>query len=70
MMPVLNLFAPGLAQLKLGFKILGIVALSISVMSWALLIALATLALTNMNKLIEIATGPNYLLALLWCCAI
>ena len=70
MMPLLNLFAPGLAQLKLGFKILGIVALSISVMSWALIIALATLALTNKNKLIEIATGPNYLLALLWCCAI
>lgn len=70
MMPLLNLFAPGLAQLKFGFKILGIVALSISVMSWALLIALAALALTNTNKLIEIATGPNYLLALLWCCAI
>lgn len=70
MMPLLNLFAPGLAQVKLGFRILGIVALSISVMSWALLIALATLALTNKNKLIEIATGPNYLLALLWCCAI
>lgn len=70
MMPLLNLFAPGLAQLKLGFKILGIVALSISVMSWALLIALATLALTNKNKLIEIATVPTYLSALLWCCAI